>query len=90
MIRADDIRIEADEQGFELHLYVDDWPRMNEEGVIRVNVHSQAERLYEEVVKVIGPWVAEMYAAKREYRTGIADDPSQQAVLDRIKGRRDE
>jgi hypothetical protein len=86
MIRADDIRIEADEQGFELHLFVDDWPTMNEEGCIRVNIHAVADDLYREVAKVIGPWMMEMHAAKREYDSGIADDPSQQAVLDRIKG----
>lgn len=76
---ADSVKIESDEHGFELHLECCDGE------TIVVNVHGIAEQLYDAVKGSIGPWLQEMEAARREYRTGIADDPTQQAVLDRIK-----
>lgn len=77
---AEEVRIESDERGFELHVYDDegDWHVFN--------VHGIAEQLYDAVKAGIGPWLQEKYDAEREYRTGIADDPMQQPVLDRIKG----
>ncbi len=76
---AEEVKIESDERGFELHVYDDegDWHVFN--------VHGIAEQLYDAVKGAIGPWLQEMHAAKREYDSGIADDPTQQAVLDRIK-----
>jgi hypothetical protein len=46
---------------------------------------SEAVDLYDAVVAVIAGYVFERDAARREYDTGIADDPTQQPVLDRIK-----
>lgn len=68
MENVEDLRIESDERGFELWLWLDDEPVFDEsEGRIALNIHSVAMQLYDEVVKVIGPWRAEALAAKAEY-----------------------
>jgi hypothetical protein len=77
-MNAYSVTVESDERGFELHIDTD-------EGTLIFNVHAVAEELHDQVVTVIGPWLHEMYAAKREYERGIADDPAQQEVLDRIR-----
>ena len=79
MSHVDDITVESDDRGFELHLGTD-------EGRFVFNVHSCAVQLYNEVVKEIGPWIGEMLDARREFQTGISDDPDLQPILDRIKG----
>jgi hypothetical protein len=66
-VNVADLKIEAEENGFELHLWLDDWPVCNEDGLVVLNVHHMAERLHDDAVKVIGPWLAEMHAAKAEY-----------------------
>jgi len=50
-----------------------------------VDFVQDPNRLAPEVKKEIGPWLYEMQQAKREFDTGRADDPTQQAVLDNIK-----
>lgn len=81
---ADAVRIESDEHGFEMVVELDDG------GHFRINVHGVAEELYDAVKGAIGPWLAEGEAARREYVTGRADDPTQQGVLDRILARRED
>lgn len=56
-------------------------------GVIRLSMNThEAVELYDAVHGCLGRYIAERNAAKREYDTGIADDPTMQPVLDRIKG----
>ncbi len=81
------VKIESDERGFELHLIVGDDIEHHDDGLVILNIHGVAVELMHECVRKIGPWYQEMLAAEREYRTGIADDPILQPVLDRIKGR---
>ncbi len=76
---ADTITIESDEHGFELHIETDEGDRFV------FNVHDVAEDLMTQAITKIAPWVLEGRAAKREYDSGVADDPTQQIVLDRIK-----
>ena len=90
-MNVEDVKIECDERGFELHLIVDDGMMVLErsivDGVLILNVQAVAEQLYDQAKMVIGPWLQERDDAAREYRTGIADDPTQQPVLDRVLGR---
>jgi hypothetical protein len=65
--RAEMVRIEADENGFELWLWVDQDPPVDNLGRMIVNVQGIAPELHHEVVKVIGPWVAEMNEARQTY-----------------------
>lgn len=85
---VEQVSVESDERGFELHLVIGEDVEVDPMGRLVLNVHGVAKDLYDQVVAKIGPWVAEGRAAEREYRTGIADDPSQQHVLDRIRGDR--
>lgn len=85
MASAVNVKIESDERGFELHLVVDEDVEIDPLGRLVLNVHGVAPQLLAECKRVIGPYVDEMRAAEREYRTSVADDPTQQIVLDRIK-----
>ncbi len=58
---VDSIKIESDEHGFELHIETDEGDRFV------FNIHGVADDLLDACVKRIGPWVAEMNAAKRDY-----------------------
>ena len=68
MTTADEIKIESDERGFELHVTTDEGDRYI------FNIHSIAEELYDTVKRSIGPWLDEMYAAKATYRPASEDD----------------
>lgn len=81
-LRAEEVKIESTEYGFDLLIYGD----FGDFDHICVNVQSVAVELYNEVVKNIGPWIAEGIQARDEYRTGISGDPLLQGVLDRIRG----
>lgn len=76
---ADRVVVESDECGFELHVETD------EGDLFIFNIQGIAEEVYDAVKGHIGPWLQEMHDAKREFDSGIADDPTQQAILDRIK-----
>lgn len=85
MTDVEQIRIESDERGFELHLVVGDDIEVDEQGRVILNIQQVIFDLYGEVSNKVLPYVAEAQAARREYDSGIADDPSQQDVLDRMK-----
>lgn len=78
-MNAEAIRIESDDRGFELHIDT------TEDGTFVFNIHGLAPRLHELVKAEIGPWLAEGEAARREFESGVADDPNEQALLDSIK-----
>ena len=65
---ADEITIETDERGFELHFSTD-------QGRYRVNIHGAASDLYEAVQRTIAPWWAEGLAVKDEMRFKDLPDP---------------
>ena len=70
MARAEAVKIESDEAGFELHVLLDedvcthsqsgDW--------LVVNVQAVAEELFDAVKSSIGPWLQEKEAAFAEFR----------------------
>jgi len=86
-VNADRITIETDDRGFYMVIDLDEdvCTHGQKNATVIVNIHAIADELYEEVKKEIGPWLYEMQQAKAEYDTGRANDPTQQAVLDRIK-----
>jgi hypothetical protein len=67
--RADSIRVESDEEGFELHISTDT-------GSYVVNIHSVSEELVYAVNKEIAAWFAEGRALAREHLLGrpVTDD----------------
>jgi hypothetical protein len=71
MIRVEQVKIESDENGFELHLIVDDDVTVDEDGRVMLNIHGVAEELYDAVKAGIGPWLYEMEQARAEYRAGV-------------------
>ena len=70
MARAEAVKIESDEAGFELHVLLDedvcthsqsgDW--------LVMNVQAVAEELFDAVKSSIGPWLQEKEAAFAEFR----------------------
>ena len=78
-MNVEQISVESDERGFELHILTTD------EGRMVFNVQAVAVDLYTAVIDQIGPWIAERLDAEREYRTGVSGDPLLQGVLDRIR-----
>lgn len=64
MANVEDVRIVGDENGFELHLLVDEDPTITKSGWLIVNVHSVAEQLYDQARVEIGPWLREMEEAR--------------------------
>jgi hypothetical protein len=90
MTYVEEVSIESDERGFELHLTVSEDIDVDEQGRVILNVQAVAEQLYDAVKASIGPWLSEMETARAEYRSGIADDPSMQEKLDEIIGRDDD
>lgn len=71
MTRVEQVKIESDERGFELHLIVDDDIQVDDDGRVILNVQAVAEELYDAVKNGIGPWLYEMESARAEYRAGI-------------------
>ena len=63
MTDVENVKLESDERGFELHLVVDEEPKVDEQGRMILNVHSCAEALYEQVNLIIGSWLSEGRAA---------------------------
>lgn len=63
MHNADEIRVECDERGFELHV-------LDDEGEWHIfNIHGCAEALYDSVRSTIGPWLQEAAEARRTMPT---------------------
>lgn len=75
--------LEWDEDGLTMTVWLDENP--DESGKAHVRLLDPM-LLYRLVRREMDEWVAEHDAALREYRSGVADDPAQQEVLDRIKG----
>ncbi len=71
MTNVEQVKIKSDEQGFELHLTVDDDVTVDENGRMILNIHGVAEELYDAVKAGIGPWLYEMEQARAEYRAGV-------------------
>lgn len=71
MTNVEQVKIESDEQGFELHLIVDDDIEVSADGRVILNVHGVAEELYDAVKSGIGPWLYEMEMAKARYKAGV-------------------
>lgn len=71
MPNVEQVKIESDDQGFELHLIVDDDIKVGDDGRVILNIHGVAEELYDAVKSAIGPYLYEMEAAKAEYRAGV-------------------
>lgn len=65
-LTAERITIEADEQGFELHILDDegDWHAFN--------IHGCALEFHDEVRAKIGEWAAEAGAARRAVAAGVS------------------
>ena len=62
---ADQIKIESDEHGFELHVWIDDGELVAwSDGRVVINVHGVAEELYDAVKGSIGPYLQERDAAR--------------------------
>lgn len=86
MIHVDTIEVDDDEGRFILRLWLDEDPVADAGGRIELDIHSVAIELLDAAEKEIGPYRAEANAARREFETGRADDPTQQKVLDGIRG----
>ena len=69
-MNVENVTIECDERGFELHLLVDDDPILDDSGRLILNIHQVAEQLHDQAVKVIGPWLQEMNEARRDFDAG--------------------
>ena len=67
MADVEQVTIECDDRGFELHMIVGDDIRHYDDGRIILNVQAVAEELWDEMVKKVGPWVLEKAAAQRDY-----------------------
>ena len=67
MTNAEEVRLESEERGFELHVLVDEDPVVDERGWLVVNVHACAPELFEQVKRIIGGWLAEGEEARRTY-----------------------
>ena len=73
MTNVEQVKIESDERGFELHLIVDDAIEVDEDGRVMLNIQAVAEELYDAVKSGIGPWLYEMAMAKARYSAGVRD-----------------
>jgi hypothetical protein len=72
MIRALTVKIESDEEGFELHMELSsDDLKLTDDDVLMLNIQGIAEELYDAVKGSIGPWLYERNQAYAEYRAGI-------------------
>lgn len=73
MTGIEEVKIETDERGFELHLLLDEEVcTFNGDGWLRLNVHAVAEELYDMVKQRIGPWLQERDNAYQEWRVSRA------------------
>lgn len=80
MSTVEDITIESEDRGFELHLIVGDDITHDADGRIVLNIHDVADQLLSEAVTKIGPWMLEGLRVQREMaRTPFADDPEREA-----------
>lgn len=64
---VDELRIESDEGGFELHLWLDEDIEVPADGRIVLNIQRVAMTLQEEVERTIGPWAAEAHSVRVEW-----------------------
>lgn len=81
MIRVVQVKIESDENGFELHLWIDSdeavaWPN----GALVLNIHSVAEELYDAVKASIGPWLAEADLARATMPARLTDAEREEEI----------
>ena len=67
MADVEEVTIECDDRGFELHLVVGDDIRHGDDGRVILNIQAVAENLWDEMVNKVGPWVLEKAAARREW-----------------------
>lgn len=74
---------EWDEHGLEVRVWLDEDTDADGYATLRI---GDPVVLYRLVRSALDDYVAEHDAALREYRSGVADDPTQQGVLDRIRG----
>lgn len=74
MVRVEEIKVESDERGWELHLFVDEDIEVGALGHVILNVHGVAEQLLSEVVTKIGPWMLEGLRVKREMQRARFDE----------------
>lgn len=65
---VEQISIESDEHGFELHILTSD------EGRIAFNIQAVAVDLYRAVIDTIGPWISEALEARASYVPPIDAD----------------
>lgn len=76
MTTVEDIQIDSDEQGWEMRLVVGEDIVVDDQGCVTLNIHGVAERLLQEAVTKIGPWLLEGYrAARSRPATPFDDDP---------------
>jgi hypothetical protein len=97
---VEEIRIESDERGFELHIVVGDDIDVDDQGRAILNVQAVAEELYDAVKASIGPWLAERDNAYREWQASRAagelddgyelDDPKHPTFYERYAGAADD
>ena len=98
MTRVEQVSIESDEQGFELHLLLDDdiCTHSSQDGWLVLNIHGVAEELYDVVKGSIGPWLQERGAARASWPgpdagDGYAlDDPKHPTYHERYAGAADD
>jgi hypothetical protein len=72
MNRVEDLRIDSDENGFELVLTVDELTESD--GQVRLHVQAVAVSLLAEAVTKIGPWALEGMRVRREFARTPFDD----------------
>lgn len=73
-MNAETIKIESDERGFELHIETDEGERFV------FNFQGVADAFLTEMKMQVGPWVAEMNAARHEYERVRWCPPSERVV----------
>jgi predicted metal-dependent phosphoesterase TrpH len=75
MTNADRIEIESDERGFELHVWVDEEPRVHDSGLMVLNIQNiDLDAFYDQVKARIGPYLRERDEARRTLPTAVHAD----------------
>jgi hypothetical protein len=73
MANVDRLEIESDERGFELHVWVDEEPRVHDSGLMVLNIHSiDLDAFYDQVKARLGPYLREAAEARTAVAAGVS------------------